>query len=400
MVERPDRAADRERVAARRGHRGRRGDGACATRSQGDDGADAFFVVRRLPPADDRRRADARRAAAASRSWSAITATFDFARRSVFGALRPVPGDRRRGARLPRVLRAGARGRRAGDRRRGPARAHAAHAAGRVRRRHRRRQRAALRRAAGLRRAARGVLRDEATSTSARCRAASSACRSDAHGKPALRMALQTREQHIRREKATSNICTAQVLLAVMASMYAVYHGPEGLQRDRRSACTRSRALLGRGPASSSGFDVAHATPSSTRSASTLGERRRRRSSRAARRAADQPAPARRRARVGIALDETTTARRRRRRCSRSSPAARDADFTVDDAGGRRRRATSPSASRARATFLTHPVFNTLPLRDEMLRYMQRLESRDLSLTHSMIPLGSLHDEAERDRAR
>jgi glycine dehydrogenase len=203
----------------------------------------------------------------------------------------------------------------------------------------------------------------------------------DADGKPALRMALQTREQHIRREKATSNVCTAQVLLAVIAGMYAVWHGPERLTaiagRIHEMAATLAAGLekLGYALTADDYFD-------------TIGVE-------AGDRAADLVAAARKKninlrvlgSRVIVALDETVT------------PA--DVDdlldlFAAGKGAAPKFDALSPAVDSryderfARTTpFLTHPVFHSYHSETEMLRYLKRLESKDLSLTTSMIPLGS-----------
>jgi len=203
----------------------------------------------------------------------------------------------------------------------------------------------------------------------------------DAEGHVAYRMALQTREQHIRREKATSNICTAQVLLAVMASMYAVYHGPEGLKRIARRVHTLAAALaeglrrLGFDVGGEPFFDTLRVRLDRAAGEKVIAAARQRRINL---RAYDDGS-------VGVALDEATSA---------EDVGALLAAF----AGGQRVPAveelagssTELSAPFARTSgFLTHDVFNRHHSEHEMLRYMRMLESRDLSLTTSMIPLGS-----------
>ena len=204
----------------------------------------------------------------------------------------------------------------------------------------------------------------------------------DATGRPALRMALQTREQHIRREKATSNVCTAQVLLAVIASMYAVWHGPEGLttiaQRIHRRTALLAAGLeqLGHTIASADYFDtlcveVAGVSVDDVITAAAAREIN-------LRRAGGH--------RVIVALDETVTdddVQELLAVFSGGHPAP-ETDGLADELDDR-----FDERFARTSDFLTHPVFNTHHSETEMLRYMRTLESRDLSLTHSMIPLGS-----------
>jgi glycine dehydrogenase len=192
----------------------------------------------------------------------------------------------------------------------------------------------------------------------------------DAAGRSALRLSLQTREQHIRRDKATSNICTAQVLLAVMASMYAVYHGPEGLRTIARRAHGRAASLAaslrsaGHSVHHDAFFDTIRVTPKDkavTDRARAAGIALR-----------DWPDGS-----LGIALDETVTDDQFARLLEvfDAAPVAADGTFAV------------PVARTS--AFLTHPVFNTHHTETGMMRYLRRLEGRDLALNHSMIPLGS-----------
>jgi len=199
----------------------------------------------------------------------------------------------------------------------------------------------------------------------------------DSRGAPAYRLALQTREQHIRREKATSNICTAQVLLAVIASMYAVYHGPEGLTHIARSVHRRAAVLaaglrkLGFAPASEAFFDAMTVDAGAKRDeivARALAERINLRLGERT---------------LGIALDETST------------PATVEAvwrafggDLSYADIEAGTRDAL-PGELKRTSAFLTHPVFHAHRSETEMLRYMRKLADRDLALDRAMIPLGS-----------
>ncbi len=198
----------------------------------------------------------------------------------------------------------------------------------------------------------------------------------DAAGRPALRLALQTREQHIRREKATSNICTAQVLLANIAGLYATYHGPDGLRsiasRVHGHACTAAAAVAG------TGLDVVHPSFFDTVTVRVPGR---------ARAAVAAAAEQRINLRlvdddtVGIAFDETTTADVVRAVVDALTGTGRDPGVDAPSA--------IPAALRRTSDILVHPVFRKYHSETEMLRYLRRLSDRDLALDRTMIPLGS-----------
>jgi glycine dehydrogenase len=200
----------------------------------------------------------------------------------------------------------------------------------------------------------------------------------DADGDVAYRLALQTREQHIRREKATSNICTAQVLLAVMAGAYAVYHGPDGLAAI--AARVHRSAVVLAGWLRAGGLDLVHEHFFDTLEVSVPG------------RAADVVAAAAARRinlrlvdadTVAVACDETTTVATLRAVAEAFGVAADGAQ--LDDDGGD----ALPDGLRRRTPYLTHPVFSAHRSETAMLRYLRTLSDKDLALDRTMIPLGS-----------
>ena len=204
----------------------------------------------------------------------------------------------------------------------------------------------------------------------------------DARGKPAYRLSLQTREQHIRREKATSNICTAQVLPAVVAGMYAVYHGPAGLERIARRVAAFT-AILAAG-LERLGVRVKHAHAFDTLALDT-GDRTRALAARAVERGMNLRVLDDRT--LAIALDETTTRDDVRRLWEVfAGPGVAVPDVAAWETGIEPR---LPTALRRASGFLEHPVFNSHRSETGMLRYMRALADRDLALDRSMIPLGS-----------
>ncbi|HWB61356.1 MAG TPA: aminomethyl-transferring glycine dehydrogenase, partial [Chthoniobacteraceae bacterium] len=213
----------------------------------------------------------------------------------------------------------------------------------------------------------------------------------DAQGNPAYRLSLQTREQHIRRDKATSNICTAQVLLAVMSSMYAVYHGPEGLKRIalrvHALATTLAAGLekLGCKVGAEPYFDtiVVHPDPAKLKTLLEIAENNL------------VNFGALKDGAFTIALDETTSSEDVAL-IWRIFNGGRDAGFTPGEIAARTREpqfdfgdGRGRAIANRTSAYLTHPIFNKHHTETEMLRYIRHLESKDLSLCHSMIPLGS-----------
>ena len=204
----------------------------------------------------------------------------------------------------------------------------------------------------------------------------------DQDGTPALRMALQTREQHIKRDKATSNICTAQVLLAVMAGMYAVYHGPKGIKHIAKRIHNKTNALssaikdLGYNQKNKQYFDTILVDLKEI-SSKTINK--------IALEAQinflyiDEHT-------ISISLNETTTINDLNDILSVLA-AAKEIDFKriteIYDSG------TISETLKRQTNFMTHEVFNSYHSETEMMRYIKKLERKDLSLNHSMIPLGS-----------
>ena len=206
----------------------------------------------------------------------------------------------------------------------------------------------------------------------------------DTHGQPTYRLALQTREQHIRREKATSNICTAQVLPAVVAGMYAVYHGPEGLKRMARRVASFTAILaeglksLGLAALHESAFDTLSYDLGSTAAADALIARAQ--AQRINLRRLDASA-------VALSLDETTTRADLEQLWALFAQPGQALPQVADFEKGLEPRI--PRELQRDSAFLTHPVFHAHHSETGMLRYIRRLSDKDLALDRSMIPLGS-----------
>jgi glycine dehydrogenase len=206
----------------------------------------------------------------------------------------------------------------------------------------------------------------------------------DAKGKAAYRLALQTREQHIRREKATSNICTAQVLLAVMASMYAVYHGPDGLTqiatrvRGFTAVAAAGLAKLGYKVRGGAFFDTLRIDLDAHQQARVLA------------RAVERGLNLRRYDDgVGLSCDETTSHADLHDLFEAFQGGDGELPFEVTALGVETALPALPAGLARTSAFLTHPTFHRYHAEHELLRYVRRLEAKDLSLTTSMIPLGS-----------
>jgi len=206
----------------------------------------------------------------------------------------------------------------------------------------------------------------------------------DSRGRPAYRLALQTREQHIRREKATSNICTAQALLANMAAMYAIYHGPKRLKQIALYVHQMTQKLAA--GIAQQGHTIEHTHYFDTLRVRLLSENADSLLTRAQQRGIN----IRRldRQTVGISLDETVTTRDIRDLCELFGSGV-DTEEAKQDPGANPGTSAIQADLQRTSDFLTHEVFHKYHSETEMLRYLRRLESRDLSLTTSMIPLGS-----------
>lgn len=204
----------------------------------------------------------------------------------------------------------------------------------------------------------------------------------DAQGKTAFRMALQTREQHIKREKATSNICTAQVLLSVMAGMYAVYHGPDGLKKIAQKTHAQTKVLaaaleqLGLKNTLANYFDTLRISGSDAAKVRTVSEEK------------EINFRYFENGDIGISIDETTSLADVQTLVDIFATAAGKSTVDVNGLAGNIELSWPAEFTRSSA-YLTHPVFNSFHTEHEMLRYIKRLEAKDLSLVHSMISLGS-----------